>query len=173
MSNAGSPIEALWDGKVFRPTSSYMVRRADKQFAKGEILRLVDHGDRSTATHNHYFASVQNAFDNLPPLMAERFSSPDALRKYALIKAGFCTSDSIGCPSHADALRVAAFVRSADEFALVIVSKSMVTRYVAKSQSFKSMGKKEFADSKEAVLRVLSEMIGVAKQELSDAGAAA
>lgn len=171
--SSGAPIECFWTGEVFQPTGPYWVRRADKDYVKGEVYRMADQPERSINSHNHYFVSVQNAWENLPPLMAERFSSPDSLRKYALIKAGFCTSESIVCPSHADALRVEKFVQSADAFALVTVKKNVVTRYVAKSQSYKAMGKAEFAASKDKVLDVLAELIGVAKQELSDAGRAA
>lgn len=164
--SSGAPIEAFWSGEVFQPVNAYWARRADKQFVKGEIYRLVDQPERSHKSHAHYFASVENAWQNLPPLMAERFSSADALRKYCLIKAGFCTSESIVCPSHADALRVESFVRSADAFSLIIVKKNIVTRYVAKSQSYRAMGKAEFAASKEKVLDVLAELIGVTGNEL-------
>jgi len=165
----GAPIECFWNGEVFQPTGPYWVRRADKDYVKGEIYRLVDIPERSHKTHAHYFACVNKAWENLPPLMAERFSSPDALRYYCLIKAGFCTSESIVCPSHADALRVEAFVRSADAFSLITVKKTIVTRYVAKSQSYKAMGKAEFAASKEKVLDVLAELIGVTSNELKAA----
>lgn len=165
----GAPIECFWTGENFEPTNAYWVRRADKDYVKGEIYRLADQPIRSTNSHNHFFASVENAWHNLPPLMAERFNSPDALRKYALIKAGFCTSESITCPSHADALRVAAFVRPVDEFALVIVKKAVVTRYVAKSQSYKAMGREDFKASKDKVLDIIAEMLGVSGNELKSA----
>lgn len=161
-----APIECAWDGEVFRPTGPYWVRRADKEYAKGEVLWLVNEEERSHKSHAHYFAAISNAWSNLPPLVAERFNSPDALRKYALIKGGYCTSDSITCPSHADALRVAAFVRPADEFALVTVSKNIVTRYVAKTQSYRGMDKKTFAESKDRVLDIIAELIGVTRGEL-------
>jgi ABC-type nickel/cobalt efflux system permease component RcnA len=48
-----------------------------------------------------------------------------------------------------------------DDFAVVTVSEAVVTVYTAKSQSMRAMGKKAFAESKEAVLRILSEMLGV------------
>lgn len=168
--STGAPVEAIWDGEVFRPISPYWVRRADREFAKGEVLRLTNEQERSHKSHAHFFAAVEEAHRNLPPLMAERFPSPDALRKYALVKSGHCYSDSIICPSHADALRVAAFVRASDEFAVIDVKKTVVTRSVPKSQSYQAMSKEEFAASKDDVLRVISEMIGVSKQELSDAG---
>lgn len=168
-----APIHAFWDGEVFRPESPYWQRRADKRFAKGEVLRLTHNPERSTSSHQHLFAAIDEAFANLPPLLAERFTSPEALRKYCLIKAGHCFSESITCPSHADALRVCRFVQGADAFALVTVNKSVVTRFWAKSIAYRALDKKDFQTVKDNVLRVLSEMIGVAKQELSDAGKAA
>ena len=172
--SADSPIECTWNGEVFTPTSPYMQRRADKQFGKGEILRLLHNPERSTKSHNHLFAAVEDTWRQLPPLMAERFTSPDALRRYALIKSGHCYSNSITCPSHADALRVAAFVRSNDEFSIVTVEKNVVTKYTAKSMAYTAMSKDEFKKAKEDVLGVLANILGVAKGELSDnAGRAA
>lgn len=171
---SGAPIEAVWDGEAFRPVSPYWARRADKQFARGEILRLTDNPERSTATHQHFFAMVTETWRNLPPLMAERFPSPDHLRKWALIKAGYCNTHSMPCSSAAEARRLAAFIRPMDEFSVVTVEKSMVTMFTAQSQSYRSMDKKTFAESKEKVLDILAAEIGVAKQELSDnAGRAA
>lgn len=168
-----APIEAIWDGEAFKPVSAYWARRADRQYARGEVLRMIDQPERSSASHNHFFAAVENAFQSLPPLMAERFPSSEHLRKYALVKSGHCYSESITCPSHADAMRVAAFARGGDEFSLVTVSKNVVTRFTPKSQSYRSMDKAEFAKSKEDVLRVIAEMLDVSKSELSNAGEAA
>lgn len=172
--SSGAPIECVWDGQFIRPISPYWVRRADREFAKGEVLRIVHQPERSTKSHNHLFAAVEDTWRSLPPLYAERFNSPAALRKYALVKSGHCYSDSITCPSHADALRVAAFIRGDDEFAVIDVQKNVLTRYRPKSMSHTAMSTEEFKKAKDDILRVLSEMIGVAKQELSDnAGQAA
>lgn len=169
-----APIEAIWTGEAFQPTSAYWARRADKQFARGEILRIVHEPERSHSTHAHYFASITEAWRNLPPLMAERFPSPDHLRKWALIKAGYCNTHSMPCSSPTEARRLAAFIRPMDEFSVVSVEKSMVTMFTAMSQSYKAMDKKTFAESKEKVLDIVAAEIGVAKQELSDnAGQAA
>ncbi|HEX7767095.1 MAG TPA: hypothetical protein VF443_10300 [Nitrospira sp.] len=168
-----TPIECVWTGEVFQPTSLYQVRRADKQFAKGEILRIVHEPERSHNSHAHYFATVNEAWRNLPPLMAERFPSPDHLRKWALIKAGYCNTHSMPCSSATEARRLAAFIRPMDEFSVVTVERSMVTMYTSQSQSYRSMDKKTFQESKDKVLEVLAVEIGVAKQELSDAGKAA
>jgi hypothetical protein len=166
------PIECTWDGEAFKPVSPYWTRRAGREYVLGEVYRMADVPERSAGAHNSFFAEVERAWESLPPLMAERFPSPKHLRSYALIKSGHCYSDSIACPNHAYAMRIAAFVRSSDEFALVTVEKAMVTRFTPKSQSYHSMGKSEFNKSAEDCRRVLAEMLNVSQQELADAGAA-
>lgn len=169
MSGTGAPVEMVWQGGVLRPVSPYWLRRAQKEFGEGEVVRIVRHHERSMGAHNAYFAQIENAWKSLPPMMEERFPSADHLRRYALVKAGYCHSDSIVCPSHADALRVSAFVRGADEFAVVTVNKNVVTRYTPKSQSYRNMDKKTFMESKEKTLEVIADLLGVTAGELDAA----
>jgi hypothetical protein len=172
--SSSAPIECAWDGEVLRPVSPYWGRRADKQWAKGEVLRIVDQPERSHGSHAHFFAMVQETWRNLPPLLAERFHSPDHLRRYALIRAGFCDAQVIACGSKAVAAQVAAAARKLDEFSLAEVKGSVVHIFTPHSQSYQAMDRARFKESKERVLDVLAEMIGVARQELSDnAGRAA
>jgi hypothetical protein len=168
-----TPIPCMFNGEAFQPVSPYWERRANREYGKGEVVRLVDQPERSGASHNHFFASVESAWESLPPLLAERWPSSKHLRSYALIKAGYCDIDNVVCASHADAMRVAAFTRAGDEYALVDVKKNVVTRYRAKSQSYRSMGKEEFQASKDAVLRIIAEILDISRQELADAGRAA
>ncbi|WP_234840443.1 hypothetical protein [Sinorhizobium meliloti] len=58
-------------------------------------------------------------------------------------------------------MRLAAFIRPIDAFSVVDVKEATVTRYVAKSQSMKAMGKQDFQESKTAVLDFLDDLIGV------------
>lgn len=168
----GQPIMFTWDGEAMAPASQFWSRRADKQFVIGERYELIEADKpRSSNSHRHYFAAVKEAWANLPELMAERFPTPDHLRKYALIKAGFHNSNSIVAASAAEALRLAAFIKPMDDFALVTTAGAVVTVYTAKSQSYR-MGKEEFQRSKEAVLGILADMIGVTPKTLAKAEAA-
>ena len=125
-------------------------------------------------SHRYYFASVNEAHANLPEHLAERFATPDHLRKYALIKAGYRDERSIVATSKAEAQRVAAFVRPIDDYALVVVFEAVVTIYTAKSQSVRAMGKAEFRKSIDAVLDIVSAMVGTSPDELREnAGRAA
>lgn len=167
--SAPGPIDAFWDNEaeVFRPASNYWARRAAKQFAAGEILHLEHVEERSGNSHRHFFAAIQSAFDNLPPLWAEQFKSPEHLRRFCLIKAGICNSQSMPCGTAAAARKFAAFLRPMDEFAVVDVRGSVVTVFTAKSMSYKTMPKDEFQKAKTAVLDALADMLGVTTKELS------
>lgn len=156
-NNAIPPLRFTWDGEAFYPK---VPKLADKYFTVGEDYSLVPHEDRSAASHNHYFASIAEAHNNLPEHLAERFATPEHLRKFALIKAGYRDERSIVCGSKAEALRVKALIEPIDDFALVIADGAVVTVFTAKSQKLRAMDKKVFAESKDAVLRIISAMIG-------------
>jgi hypothetical protein len=166
------PIPCVWTGSAFEPTGNFR-RVADKHFGEGEVVTLVAHEERSSASHRHFFAAVNEAWKSLPEHLAAEFPTSEHLRKVALIKAGFRDERSIVCASAAEARRVAAFVKPMDDFALVSVAGAAVVVLTAKSQSVKAMGARVFQESKEAVLTVLAEMIDVTPAALEQAGMAA
>lgn len=172
MSDNIPPQRFDWtDEGVMRPK---VPRLADKHFVVGLEYMLVPHEERSMRSHRFYFASVNEAWKNLPEDMAERYPTADHLRKWALIKAGYRDERSIVAASKAEALRLAAFVRPMDEYAVVVVREAVVMVYTAKSQSTRAMGKKTFMESKDRVLDVLATMIGTTRDALAaNAGQAA
>ena len=163
-----APISFHWDGESMVPLKRFQ-RLCDKQFVVGEVYPLAVNEERSRATHNHYFASLHDAWLNLPEAVASDFPTEDHLRKYALIKAGFCDKREAVFSSVDDALHAAAIVKPADEYAIVEVSGQILRVYTAKSQSMRAMGKADFQASKEAVLEVVSGMVGVSPEELGRA----
>jgi hypothetical protein len=161
------PVPMQWNGEAMIPTRGFAAL-ADKQFVIGEVYTL-DNCDptRSMVSHRHYFAAVYDAWLNLPEEQSQRFATADHLRKYALIKAGFHDERSIVCASRAEALRVAAFIQPMDEYALVVTSEAAVRVYTAKHQNMRAMGRKVFQESKDAVLGVLADMLGVPVADLN------
>src|SRR5258708_25877309 len=127
---------------------------------------------RSKVSHDHFFVSVDEAFKNLPEDMADDFASPDHLRKWCLIKSGYRDERSIVASSRAEALRIAAYIRPMDQYAIVVVREATVTQYTAKSQSLRAMGRAEFQRSKDAVFGVLAKLIGTDVADLKQARAA-
>ncbi|ASP85042.1 MULTISPECIES: hypothetical protein [Sinorhizobium] len=170
------PVLLQWNGEAFEPANRHWARECDKRFVVGEFYTLAEHNDRSKASHNHYFAAVAEAWQNLPEIYAGMSfaESSEHLRAYALIKKGYCDTHTIVCSSKAEAKRLAAFIRPIDAFSVVDVKEATVTRYVAKSQSMKAMDKQEFQESKTAVLDYLDDLIGVERGTTQrNAGAAA
>lgn len=171
MNTEATPQNFHWDA-----AASVMVpdapKRADRQYVDGEHYRLGVIEERSTASHNHYFSAVHEAWSNLPEDQALRFPTPEHLRKWGLIQSGYYTVSDFACATPAEAIRLAAFIRSHDPYIVTVVDGATVNRLEARSQSRKAMSKEEFQRSKEAVLEVLATLIGTSKDALSKASAA-
>lgn len=140
---------------------------AKSRFDEGGDYLLVDVEDRSVKSHNHEFAWLNEAFKNLPERLAPDFPSPEHLRKRALIDAGYYRETIVDAGSNAAALRVAAFMRADDEFAVAVVNGPYAIKRVAKSQSRRAMLKEEFQASKTAVLEIVAGLIGVTPEALT------
>lgn len=152
------PIAFRCTEGVMKPVPYYKDEFA-RTYEEGRMYRLQEVQDRSEASHRHFFASVTEAWRNLPEDMTERFPSAEHLRKWCLIRTGYSHSRSIACDSPEEAQKVAAFVRPFDEFAVVSVGGCVVTVFTAMSQSLAAMGAKEFQASKEKVLDLVASMI--------------
>jgi hypothetical protein len=165
MTAAIPPMSFRWMGDCMVPLRP---RDADRFYVVGEVYRLVEHQDRSQASHNHYFACIAEAWNNLSDDWAARLPTPEHLRKHALIKAGYADKETFVASSKAEALRIAGFIRPpADHYVIITVDGPIVTRWTAHSQSQRAMGKKTFEESKQAVLRICAELIGTTQQALS------
>lgn len=160
----------VWRDGCFVPEGRTALYCND-EFGEGEVVTFERHEERSVNSHNHYFACIAEAWNNLPEA-DERFPNPDALRKWALIKAGYCTEAKVSCDSPEQAATIAAFM-GFTEGVVVVVRDNIVVRYVARSQSLRAMNKQEFQQSKDAVLDVLAELIAVKRRRLEEAGAKA
>lgn len=170
MSEGIPPEPFVWtDEGVMKPLRP---RRADAFYAVGERYILAPVAQRSDSSHRHEFAWLREAWMSLPDHLAEKFPTPEHLRKWALIRAGYSDSHTIVCASKAEAIRVAAFIRPIDEFAVVVTQGATVTRYTAKSQSKRAMGAREFQDSKTKIMDVIARMLGVEPGQLPQREAA-
>jgi hypothetical protein len=158
-----------WDGVAMRPLPAFAASLTQR-FAVGEVVALEPALMRSQPNHRHYFACVREAWVNLPERFAAQFPTEEHLRKYALIKAGFCDQRSIVCASKAEARRLGAVLKPLDDYAIVAVADRLVTVFTAKSQAAGAMSKARFQASRAAVLGVLAEMIGVEPAALLEAG---
>lgn len=160
MTNA--PITLRYEGEgSFRVLSDYWAARADKDYVVGEVYKLVEHHERSDASHRHFFASVKNAWDNLPDERLDDYPSPEHLRKKALIACGYADHRDHICASKIEARKLRAFIKPLDGYAIIECRENVVRVWTARSQSVKAMGPKDFQDSKQRVLDWLDDLLGV------------
>lgn len=171
-----SPFPLDFDGECFRPPSPFFAKRIRDRFAKGRHL-LNEHHERALNSHQHFFASVTEVWKNLPDELALQFPTPDILRAHALIMTGFRRERRLIASSAQEARKIAAFLRpqaASDDYAIISVAGNAVVEWKAKSQSYRSMGKKEFMDSKWKVLEFVAALIGIEPETLKkEAGQAA
>lgn len=165
-----APLPYTWDGESMVPLNPRIAALCDRQYVIGETYQLGRMEGRSTASHNHQFAWLHDAWLNLPEHYAGRFPTEEHLRKFALIKAGYCDQSQFVCSSKAEAIRLAMWARKIDEYALVVATESVVTIFTAKSQSKKAMGAKDFQESKQRVLDIIAGMLDVEPKALTANG---
>lgn len=160
-----------WDAEacVMRPLPRFL-ERAKKQFADKGFYRLEVHESRTSGAHNHYFASLNAAWKNLPENIQSRFPTMEHLRKWLLIKCGYYATAAVTCASVRDANALIAQVKGYDPHAVIIVQGTVVVIHTAQSQSHASMDKSTFQKSKRAVLDEAAALIGVTTDELMASG---
>ena len=142
---------------------------ARRQFAEGEEYPLIVLEARSRASHNQYFAAVNEAWDNLAEDIATRWPTAEHLRKWALVEVGFFDEKVFpDCKSPAHAKQLAVFVRSVDTYAQIHVHKTTVIVREPKSQSAAAMGKDQFEKSKRAVLDLLATLARTTRAQLNE-----
>lgn len=153
------------------PIGRYAVEAA-RQYLLGSTYAIQEVQERSSASHQHYFATVNDIWRTLPEHLTDRFPTANALRAHALIETGHFNETRLDAGSNPAALRVAAVMQSDEPLAAVVVRGPLVVRRIARSQSYRLMDKGEFQTSKTDVLDYLAAMIGVAPAELQRASAA-
>jgi len=168
-----APLIYVWNGSAMEPLRFFR-EQAAKQFKAGTAYRLVETERRSMESHRHFFACLNAAWANLPEDVADFFRTPDELRKWALTHTEFREVREYQATSHTEALRVAQFLGDGPDYSRVAVDGRTVTQFKPLSQAWSQMDSREFQKSKQAVLDVLAEKIGVNVEELmANAGNAA
>ena len=119
----------------------------------------LEENQESEESRGHYFRAIGIAWHNMPEHYASQFPSKPAMRKKVLIAEGFRHQQSIVCQDEEQAERLAAFIRSRDDFAVVSIHGPVVVVLEAETQSKNAMGKARFEESKTAVIDHLNELL--------------
>ena len=135
----------------------------------GEVhgWQMAEH--RSKASHDHFFAIINEAWRNLPEDMADDFPSPEHLRKWALIKSGFCSETRIACANNNEAMTLATKAKAMDKYSIVAIDGKAVTIWTADSQRRDAMGRQAFQEAKERALHIISNLLGTDIKILKEA----
>ena len=152
-----------WDGDVMVPLARFK-HRCNDELVIGQQYRMSIEDDASRQSKGHYHAVIREAWKNLPEDIAEHFPTSDHLRKWCLIKVGYCDQRSIVCRSDHEAAQFAAFIRPLDTYAIVTISGPIVCLYRAKSQ--RHQDRQEFQKIKTEIFDLLASMIKVEPKQL-------
>lgn len=171
-------VTFTWDAtrRVMVPLDRFS-NIAASQFNDGEEYNLEIREHRSSKSHAHYFACINEAWKNLRGETAQILFNPNILRGWALVQAGYCDQQIVHAPDKDSAIKMAVFARklAGDEgYAEIKIKKIDGEWYVQsrlpRSQSRAAMNKEEFQASKTAVLDILAGTIEVTRKTLETEG---
>lgn len=164
---APRPVDVVRKDGALVPKQQWLF---DRLFTEGCEYSIEIHEPRSGKSHAHYFATVNEAWKNLPEHHGKRHPDSEHLRKWALIHTGWAIERTVACDSAPVAAAVAAAAASLDESAVIIVQGTIVTIATARSQKMHgpgAMSKEEFQKSKQDVLDYVAGLLGVDVSTLS------
>lgn len=164
MSQSPRRYRLVWRDGVFVPDGHRLAQFCESAFGEGEVITFERNEDHSEKSRGHYFASIKTAFENLPEDDA-RFPNQEALRHWALIKAGYCTESHVVCDTEEQANTIAGFMGHQDGV-IIVVKGNVVKKFTAMSQSKEAMNAQNFQLSKVAVLDIIAELIEVTRKRL-------
>ena len=156
-----------WTGEAMQPLAGRATHEANNTFVVGQVYRLIEENERSMASHAHQFAEIAEVWKNLSDEMLEHWPTAEHLRKFALIKCGFADHRQFVASSKAEAVKMAAFLRPINEYALISVDGCVVSEWTAQSQSRKAMGADRFQESKQKILDYCANLIGVTADDVT------
>jgi hypothetical protein len=154
---------------VFRPLPSFLPY-INREYSKDELYHLVPVEERSTASHNHFMASVSEGWSNLSEENAKHFPTPTHLRKWCLVQCGYHSETNYVMKNNAEARKLAATLRRHDEYLIIKVGDNVVQVFEAESQSKANMKRELFEKSKNDVLDMIASMSRTTASQLKNEG---
>jgi len=153
------PVIYMGEGR-FVASSPYHKARAEKLYGHGQQIVIEEVGiERTPESHRHYFARLRELWENLPEWLQDDFLDPEQLRKWALIKGGYCVKRQMTLRTNKEAVEAAALLTQLDRYAICEVQGRLLTVWLAKSQAMRAMGNAEFQRSKSDVLERIERLI--------------
>lgn len=166
-------LQMKWTGTGFEPVSGFWAAICDKNLVVDETYWIRQDFERSSKSHNHYFAAISEGWAQLPEDIALRFpgkEGPELLRKYCLIKAGYHHMTEHVFDTPQDAMKAAIMAEdrlNPDRYTITKATGCVVQKWVAETQRQKDMGAARFQESKQAVLEIIAGLCGISVEALS------
>lgn len=123
-----------------------------RQYAVGADYPMIPVEPRNMKAHNHYFACIHTAWENLPEALQKKYPTEEALRAKALVETSWCTERDHVCDTIGKAKYLAGIIRHYSEYSVIKVSGAIVKVFEPKSQSVALMSAEDFKQSKDDVL---------------------
>ena len=158
-------------GEVWRTLAMVPIPRygnvARRQFGDaGTEHTLAPFEERSMRSHSQYFCALGDYFDNLPHIENTPWPTEEHFRAWLLIETGWCEQKEFECINAMHARRLAEHIRIDEPYSRIKLHGKMVTVRKPKSQSVAAMGKRDFEESKRAVLTLAEGLTGISRTEM-------
>jgi hypothetical protein len=160
------PVAFIWSGREMVPLDRFR-KLAERQYRAGTEYVLVDHKGRSEESHRHYFACIRAGWQNLPEDQADKYPSPEYLRKKCLVLEGYADQTDHVCEDDEAMAKMITLIRKLDPYSVMTRSGNVLTIFTAQSQDHASMGHEAFQTSKTRVLERIASMCGISLEELT------
>lgn len=151
------PIAVVWTGQHFVPLPRFQ-RLCDQQFEVNQEVAIIRSEERNMSRHRGYFASIREAWKNLAEEYDGRFPSPEALRAFALVEAGYCVETDYVMDNPKEARKLAMDIRRMSPFSIIKLSGNVVKHFEPESQAVPAMKREVFEASCKAVLEIVASM---------------
>lgn len=161
------PAAFKWDGHVMVPMR---LRAAERAYVVDRVYWMVETKDNKLGSPSwrHMWAVLGKAWDSLPEDLHGEYPDADALRKRALISAGYFDEVAIEVGDAATAGRMVTSLRRQNSFSHVRIQDGVVYQRTAKSQ--KEMDPETFEQSKSGIFEIIADSLGVTVDELTKQG---
>src|SRR5271169_4002875 len=90
---------------VFVP-SDRQLSYCHNEFGDGEIVTFERHEERSEASHDHFFAWLEEAWLQVPENLMSEYPTVESLRAKALIRTGFFHETDTVCENRKEAAAI-------------------------------------------------------------------
>lgn len=158
-----TPARMKWQNGILMPVGRTAYATLSDAMEDGKIYDIEIVQERSQKSHGHFFASLSEAFSNLPELHRLDIPSIEHLRKRALIHTGWAHTFKIPCASGRAMNDLWKLMRETDEYVVCLPDPKthVLTVYKARSMSKKEMRPKEFQQCKDDVLKWAWGLVGM------------